>query len=298
VVDKAQAPAQGARGAAHEVARVERKAMDSMPVRRARAARPARRRLPALPVAALLLVGSLRPATARPGDGALASGDEHYAAGRLAEAHAAYAEAVREAPASVTALCRKARAGSELGELQRGDAQRMTWAEAVADAREAVRLGPENGPAHMWLAVALGRQALREGPRTRLALSREIKSEADRALSLDARLAGAWHVLGVWHTRLASLNAVERLVARTALGGLPRGASFEHAEQALRKAVELEPEAVHHRLAYARLLLERKRHADARRELETAIGLPPTSSALDARHHAEVRALLEKLARR
>jgi tetratricopeptide (TPR) repeat protein len=284
VVDKAQAPAQGARGAAHEVARVERKAMDSMPVRRARAARPARRRLPALPVAALLLVGSLRPATARPGDGALASGDEHYAAGRLAEAHAAYAEAVREAPASVTALCRKARAGSELGELQRGDAQRMTWAEAVADAREAVRLGPENGPAHMWLAVALGRQALREGPRTRLALSREIKSEADRALSLDARL--------------ASLNAVERLVARTALGGLPRGASFEHAEQALRKAVELEPEAVHHRLAYARLLLERKRHADARRELETAIGLPPTSSALDARHHAEVRALLEKLARR
>lgn len=272
--------------------------MDSMPVRLARAARPARRRLPALPVAALLLVESLRPAGARPADEPLAMGDQHYAAGRLVEARASYAEAVRAAPTSVAALCRLVRAGTELGETQKGDAQRMTWSEAVATAREAVRIAPDSGRPHMWLAVALDRQWLREGPRSRLALAREIRSEADRALTLDAELAGAWHVLGEWNTRIASLNRLERLVARASLGGVPRGASFAGAERAFQKAIELEPASPHHRVAYARMLVEAKRDADARRELETALRLPPTGSALDGRHQAEARAMLEKLSRR
>jgi tetratricopeptide (TPR) repeat protein len=272
--------------------------MDSMPVRVARSARPAWRHLPALPVAALLLVAPPRPASARPGQDELAAGDQHYRAGRLAEARAAYTEAVRAAPLSATALCRKARAGSELGETLKGDEQRMTFAESVADAREAVRLGPESGDAHMWLAIALGRLALREGPRTRNALGREIRAEADRALALDPRLAGAWHVLGVWNQRVSGLNAVERLVARAFFGGVQRGASYENAEQAFRKAIELEPDAIHHRLAYARLLRERKRHADARRELEQALSLPPTGGALDALYQEQARALMEKLPKR
>jgi tetratricopeptide (TPR) repeat protein len=277
--------------------------MDSMAVRRdtrrrrVRPARPALRRLPALPVAALLILGTLRPAQARRGEEELAAGDEHYRAGRLAEAHSAYADAAKAAPASVTALCRKARAGSELGETQNGDEQRLTFAQAVADAREAVRLGPDSAAAHMWLAIALGRLSLREGPRARLALGREIKAEADRALSLDPGRAGAWHVLGEWNRRLASLNAVERLAARALLGGVPRGASFENAERAFQKAIELEPGFIHHHVAYARLLRQRKRHAEARTELEKALGLPPTGSALDVRLQAEARSLLERLTR-
>jgi len=46
---------------------------------------------------------------------------------------------------------------------------------------------------------------------------------------------------------------------------------------------------------YGRLLKDMKRPADARRELEKALSLPPTSSALDARYQSEARALLEKL---
>ncbi len=236
-------------------------------------------------------------ARARGAAEAVAAGDEHYAASRLDQAVTAYREALVAEPASLAVLCRLARSESELGETQKGDEQRRTWASAVAHARDAVRIAPDSALAHTRLAVALGRQALREGPSTRLALSREIKSEADRAIALDATQDFAWHVLAVWNVKIASLNAFERLAARTILGGVPKGASIGGAEQAFEKAIAIAPTFVNHHLEYGRLLRDEKRFADARRELEKAVALPATSSALDARYQAEARGLLEKLPR-
>ncbi len=228
---------------------------------------------------------------------ALALGDRHYAAGRLADARSAYGEAVKAAPERAFPLRRLAMAESELGETQKGDEQRLTWAEAVKHAREAVRLAPDSAATHECLAIAIGRQALREGPRSRLALSKEIKAEADRAIALDPTSARAWHVLAVWNMRISDLNAFERMAANAVLGGVPKGASHENALSAFQKAIELEPAYVHHRVEYGRLLKELKRPADARRELEKALELQPTSSALDARYQAEARTLLEKMPR-
>jgi tetratricopeptide (TPR) repeat protein len=228
---------------------------------------------------------------------ALALGDRHYAAAHLADARTAYTEAVKAAPRLALPLRRLAITESELGETQKGDAQRLMWAEAVKHAREAARLEPDSASVHECLAIAIGRQALREGPRARLALSKEIKAEADRAIALDPTSARAWHVLAVWNMRVASLNAFERMAANAVLGGVPKGASHENALLAFQKAIELEPTYVHHRLEYARLLKDLKRAADARRELEKALELEPTSSALDARYQAEARTLLEKMPR-
>jgi tetratricopeptide (TPR) repeat protein len=228
---------------------------------------------------------------------ALAAGDQAYAAGRLAEARQAYAEAVQAAPDHVTALCRLSRAESESGESEKGDVQRATFGKAVEHAREAVRLAPDSASAHVWLAVALGRQALREGARTKLAISKEIKAEADRAVALDPNIGRAWHVLAMWNIKVASLNAIERMAANAVLGGVPKGASFENAEAAFKKAIALEPQYVNHRLEYGRLLKDLKRPADARRELERAVSRPGTSSALDARYQSEAKTLLEKLPR-
>ena len=255
----------------------------------------AARRLAAIAIA-LFLAWAPAGRASMPEEG-IAAGDQHYAAGRLADARTAYAEAVKAAPTLALAACRLSRAESELGETQKGDAQRLMWAEAVKHARDAVRLAPDSAAPHVWLAVALGRQALREGPRTRLALSKEIKSEADRALALDPGSGRAWHVLAVWNMRVASLNAMERMAANAVLGGVPKGASHENAERAFQKAVELEPAYVNHHVEYGRLLKELRRPAEARRELEKALELQPTSSALDARYQAEARALLEKLPR-
>jgi tetratricopeptide (TPR) repeat protein len=229
---------------------------------------------------------------------AIAAGDQAYAAARLEEARAAYLEAVKAAPKNVPALCRASRACSELGESQSGDTQRMTWAEAVQLARDAVRVAPDSAAPHVWLAVALGRQAQREGAKTRLALAKEIKAEAERAIALDPGIGRAWHVIAAWNAGIAGLSSMQRMAANTVLGGVPKGASRENAEQAFQKAIELEPLYVNHRVAYGRLLKDMKRHADARSQLEQALALPPTSSALDVRYQSEARAILEKLPRR
>lgn len=224
-----------------------------------------------------------------------ADGEFQYASGRLGEARAAYAAALEAAPGHFATLCRLSRTESELGETQKGDVQRATRAAAVEHARAAIKAAPDSAGGHVWLAVALGRQALGEGPKTKLALSREIKSEVDRALQLDPAVGRAWHVLAMWNVKLASLNAIERMAANAVLGGVPKGASFEQAEKAFQKAIALEPEYVNHRLEYGRLLKDRGRKAEAKAELEKAVALPPTSGALDAHYQAEARRLLAKL---
>jgi len=248
----------------------------------------------------LCIIGALLPARtawARTAEEALADGDQAYAAAKLDDARKAYAEALQISPGNVTALCRLSRTESELGETQKGDEQRHTRADAVTHARDAVRLATDSAEPHVWLAVALGRQALSEGPKTRLALSKEIKSETDLAIQHDPGIGRAWHVLAMWNVKLASLNSFERMMANSVLGGVPKGASYANAEQAFQKAIALEPDYVNHHLEYGRLLKELKRTDDARRELEKAVALPATSSALDTRYQSDARALLEKLAR-
>ena len=235
------------------------------------------------------------PCGARTFDEAIAEGERAYAAANLDDARKAFLEALQATPGHVPTLCRLSRVESELGEMQKGDTQRHTWSEAVAHARDAVRAAPEQAEPHVTLAVALGRQALREGPRTRLALSKEIKAETDLALERDPKVGRAWHVLAMWNTKIAGLNGFERMMANSVLGGVPQGASNANAEQAFQKAIALEPDYVNHHLEYGRFLKDMKRPADARRELEIAVSLPATSSALDARYQADARELLEKL---
>jgi tetratricopeptide (TPR) repeat protein len=249
---------------------------------------------------ALFASAALRPPVllaARTFEEALAEGERAYAAANLEDARKAFAEALQASPGHVPTLCRLSRVESELGEMQKGDVQRHTWSDAVTHARDAVRAAPEQAEPHVTLAVALGRQALREGPRTRLALSKEIKAETDLAIARDSTIGRAWHVLAMWNVKIAGLNGFERMMANSVLGGVPQGASIANAEQAFQRAVALEPGYVNHHLEYGRFLKDLKRTAEARRELEKAVSLPGTSSALDPRFQAEARELLEKLPR-
>ena len=245
-----------------------------------------------------LLALTLAPArgrAARSSAEEIDAGAAAYAAGGLDSARAAFDRAVHLAPHSFTALRWLARAESDLGEDAKGEDQRKLFASAVEHARAAVAVAPDSARGHLELAVALGRQALREGPRTRLALSREIKAEADRAIAQDPGLGRAYHVRAVWNRKIAGLNMFERSMAQAVLGGVPKGASMDNAIADLQKAIELEPNYVNHHLELGRTLLEMNREADARRALQKAVALPPTSSPRDARYQDEARELLRKL---
>ena len=225
----------------------------------------------------------------------VARGDEAYARGQLEEAISDYGTAIQESPHSLHALCRMVRAESERAEDATSQVRQRLVASAVEHARAAVTAAPDSALGHAWLATALGRQALHEGARSRLALAREIKSEADRAIALDPRNARAYHVRGAWNREVATLNFIERAAANTVLGGVPKGASLDNAVADFEKAVALEPDYVNHHLELARTYRQVHRDADARRELERALALPPTSSARDAHYQTEARELLSRL---
>lgn len=221
-----------------------------------------------------------------------------YAAGQLAPARAAYLEVLAAEPAHFRALCRVSRAESEMGEDAKGEEQRRLTSAAVEHARAAIAAASDSAQGHLALVVALGRQALREGAKTRLALSREIKSEVDRAIALDPTLGRAYHARALWNRKIASLNFLERAAANTVLGGVPKGASMENAVADLQKAIELEPRYVNHHLELGRTYHDMGRHEDARRELEQAVALPGTSNPRDPRYQDEARELLKKLPKR
>lgn len=221
-------------------------------------------------------------------------GQEAYAHGDLNGAKAQFEEAANLSSNNFTALQWLSRAESELGEDAKGEEQRRLFSQAVEHARAAVTAAPDSGTGHLALAVALGRQALREGPKTRLALSREIKTEADRAIALDPTLDRAYHVRALWNRKIASLSFIERTAANTVLGGVPKGASMENAVADLEKAIALAPNYVNHHLELGRTFFQLKRDDEGRKELERAIALPPTSSPRDSIYQAEARDLLRR----
>jgi len=235
-----------------------------------------------------------QPAAGRD-DARLSRGAELLARGDWMGARSSYLEALDGGSARFTALHRLARVESMLAESGSGEEARTLVASAVEHARAAVGLAPDSAAGHLELAVALGRQALKEGPKTQLSLSREIKSEVDRALAIDPSLGRGWHVLALWNRKLASLNFVERTVAKTVLGGVPKGATMENAVAHLQRAVALEPAYVNHHLELGRTFAQLKRTAEARQELERAAGLTPEAGPLDARYQAEARELLARL---
>ena len=225
----------------------------------------------------------------------LAQGDAAYAHGDLPLAYSEYSAALKGDSLSYAVLWRLARVESERGEDASGDEQRDLIQAAVEHARAAVRAAPDSAQGHVWLAVALGRQALKEGPKTQLALSREIKSEVDRALAIDPMIGRGYHVRAMWNRKLATLNFMERMAANTVLGGVPKGASMDNAVRDFQKAIELEPDYVNHHLELGRTYMSLKRWDDARHELERAVSLPPHSNPRDPKYQAEARKLIGKL---
>ncbi len=134
-----------------------------------------------------------------------------------------------------------ARQYSDLAELTtNAEARRDELERGLAYAVKADQLQPNNAVNVLSLAICHGKLAACSDVRTKIAYSRLVKDEAERALALDPTYAWADHILGCWHYEVASLTGVERLVARMFYGGLPP-ASYAESIRYLKRAVELEP---------------------------------------------------------
>jgi len=164
-----------------------------------------------------------------------------------------YLEVARTGPEQAWVLQKVAQQMSDAAILDGGGAkQRVRLLEALGYARRAVELAPESAVNQLSLAILYGRLAGSGKASERLDYVRLIRTHAERALELDPHYAWAHHVLARWHIEVASIGAAKRALAAVVFGGLPK-ASREEALNLLQRAVELEPEALVHRveLGYA-----------------------------------------------
>lgn len=231
-----------------------------------------------------------------PGEDLVRAGDEAHVGLLPARALEAYLRVLAAEPDRYDALWRAAREAVNLGMLATDGARRKgRYSEAEEYARRARAAAPAGVEGAEWLAIALGRQALEQGPRGRVRYAVQVRDAALAALALDSANAGAHHVLGEWHAEVRRLSRVERWVARELLGGGILGeASWEEAEAHLSRAVVLDPSGLIHHLNLARVYLDTGRLDEARECLRQVLERP-AAEPVDPLHKQEAQRLLQAL---
>lgn len=154
----------------------------------------------------------------------------------------AYEQILEQRPEKFEALWKASFLYSRVGyRLEEEDDQKEYYNKAKVLAEQALEIDSTDTQSHFVMAVAMGRMALVSGARDRVAAAKVIKEHVEQSIEADSTNSGAWHVLGLWHFKVANLNFFERLAANALYGGVPRDASNEKAEQAIEKAIELNP---------------------------------------------------------
>lgn len=171
-----------------------------------------------------------------------------------------------------------------------------TVAERYAGRAIAADSGGADG--HFALAAAMGRLSLDKGKKERIRRAAVIRREALRAIELNPRHDGAYHVLGRWNAEIMGLSGLSRFFAKTFLGaGIFGQASWSRAIANMEKAVELDPERIYHHLELARIYAGRKRTADAQVQLRLVDSLP-AREVMDSVYKRQAADLKRKIAKR
>jgi len=221
--------------------------------------------------------GASRAAAADPSEAAahVAAADAALAGFDLDRAVADYRSAHDLAPHSAETAWKLSRALIYQAMLTKDAAEeRALCVAAAALARDAIAADPASAMGHTMLAVADGRLADRERDNGRkIALAREIWSEANKALQADPDQDLALHVLGMWNRGVAEVNPLILLAAQLLYGRLPP-ASFDASVGYLRRAADLKPEAVAHHVELGVTLMKAGQRDEARAQLELGLSLP------------------------
>jgi len=205
----------------------------------------------------------------------LASGDEAYAKFDNEGALNFYKQAFESDTSNYEAAWKLSRAYVDVGEgLPDKDDRKVYYLDADKYASKAVEIDSLGAEGHLWRSISLGRVALDAGAKERVRMSKEIKSEVDKAIELDPTDDIAWHVLGRWNRKIATLSWIEKRFANMFLGGVPKEASVEKAAECFQKAIELHPDHINHHLELAITYEELKQKDLAIKEYETVLELP------------------------
>jgi tetratricopeptide (TPR) repeat protein len=160
-------------------------------------------------------------------------------------------------------------------------------------AKRTVELDNTNAKGHKWYAILIGRIGEVEGTKQKIINSYEVRDHTLKAIELDPKDDGNYHVMGRWNYALADLSWLERQIASIIYAKPPK-ASFEEAVKFFKKAKELDPEDLRNYLWLGKTYIQLDREEDARQILEKAISMKAESDS-DRAIQKKAREILEDL---
>ena len=224
----------------------------------------------------------------------LAQADRLEQAGDTREALAALKKADSLSPNRPEILVRIAKQHGDLMTKMRDAKDReAAAARSLAYSRRALEIAPNLSDSHLAVAISLGKSTEFMGNREKIETSREIRQHAERALELNPRCDYAHHMLGRWHQELAGIGGATRALARLIYGAVPK-ASYDEALHHLKRARELQPQRLIHKIEFGRTLAMMGRDAEAREILTAALAMPDREKD-DAEAKQRARATLRDI---
>jgi tetratricopeptide (TPR) repeat protein len=164
-------------------------------------------------------------------------------------------------------------------------------------ARRAVSADSLGADGHFALAAAVGSAALTMGQEARIRRAGIIRGEALKAIELNPRHDGAYHILGRWNAEIMRLSGISRFFAKNFLGAdVFKQASWKEAIADMEKAVALDPGRIYHHLEFAQIYIDRKRGTDAEVQLRAVDSLP-VREPMDSVYKRQGAELRRRLAR-
>lgn len=227
------------------------------------------------------------PAAAQDPAGLIAEADGHYALredpGQALLAVRKYREAAERDPGSYEARWKAAKALFFVGRgAADGKEKAGLFSEAIAQAKEAVRLRPGSVEGHFWLAASYGEYGQAKGVLRSLFLQDDIRRELDAAIRIDDQFdCGASYI---------AMGRIYYKVPRIFGGDLGRSRAL------LEKAREMCPRTTTTLLYLAETYWDLKERALAIRTLEELLAVEPYSTVLPEakRDRAEAERLLKR----
>lgn len=171
----------------------------------------------------------------------------------------------------------------------------VNYQKALTYAEKTLKLYPDEGYAHFVYAVANGRISDLSDSQTRIKKSHVVKKHAQKAVELLPNYAPAWHLLGLWHSKIANVGSARQFAAGLLSDGLPEGASNQKAVEYMQKAIRLQPEqTLRYKLDLARHYERAEENNKAIQTLKEIVQITPKND-IDRWNLERARDLLKKL---
>ena len=162
-----------------------------------------------------------------------------------------YLRAEKLFPSNAEIQIKMAAAYCDLMHLTKSKTEQKTLAaQALTCGLRAGADDPKCAKAHLCISVCYAKNFPYSDNQTKVIYSRQIRAEAEKAVTLDPKFDLSYHMLGRWNCEVANMNLLLMGLVKVVYGGLPK-ASNEMAIQNFKKAIELAPNRIIHHLQLA-----------------------------------------------